>query len=744
MAKFFLGSSFSHPFFLLLFPLVLAVCIRCDVVEEDRKVYIVYMGALSKDEGYSPASLTSQHHSIMEEVLDDSSINDNFVRSYRRSFNGFAAKLNEQERQKLASKEGVVSVFPSRTLQLETTRSWDFIGLSKAAKRIPSAESDVIIGVIDSGIWSKSESFSDKGFGPPPKKWKGVCNGGQTNFTCNNKIIGARFYKSDSVIDTKGHGTHVASTIAGNLVSNVDFYGITGGNARGGVPSARIAAYKVCTLEGCDEYEILSAFDDAIADGVDIISISIGSGSFSDFDSNSVAIGAFHAMEYGILTSHSAGNNGPAGQTTASLAPWILSVAASSTGRRIIDKVVLGDGKVLKGSTINSFTLDGTNHPLIYGKGAAVPNCDEASARLCRDGCLDNNLVKGKIVLCDNLAVVTETVRSGVLGTVMSADRGSDYSIPNPLPAAHLSTQTAELVKSYINSTKNPTANILKSEVVNDSSAPTIASFSSRGPNGITPDILKPDISAPGVEILAAYPPSVSLTNNDNDKRRVKFNILSGTSMACPHASGAAAYVKTFHPNWSPSTIKSALMTTASPMNPTKNPEAEFAYGAGNINPVKAINPGLVYETLKEDYIKFLCNIGWDTNRVQMVSGDNSSCPQGTKGTALDLNYPSMTAYIQQKDKPFVVNFTRTVKNVGLANSTYKASVINSHSNITIKVEPSVLSVKSLNEDKSFVVTVSGSKLESMSMVSASLVWSDGTHTVRSPIIVHPFPGRSI
>ncbi|XP_042506543.1 subtilisin-like protease SBT4.3 [Macadamia integrifolia] len=704
------------------------------------QVYIVYMGAISKGEEYS---LTSQHLSMLEEVLEDSYIADNFVRSYRRSFNGFAVKLNEQEKQKLASKEGVVSVFPSRTLQLHTTRSWDFIGLSTAVKRIPKSESDVIVGVLDSGIWPESESFDDEGFGPPPKKWKGVCKGGN-NFTCNNKLIGARFYSGEnSVRDIEGHGTHTASTIAGNLVSNASFYGVAQGNARGGVPSARIAAYKVCSPNGCTDSDILAAFDDAIADGVDIISISIVGSTYIDFDSESIAIGAFHAMQKDILTSQSAGNSGPVRQTTTSVAPWILSVAASNTDRHIIDKVVLGDGKVLKGSSINSFTSNGTKHPLVYGKDVASADCDERLARGCI--CFDSDLVKGKILLCDQLTKGEEAKSAGALGTVMSADEYNDFSFTYPLPATHLNTQTAEQVKTYINSTKNPTANILKSEAENDSSAPTVASFSSRGPNGVTPDILKPDISAPGVDILAAFSLLGSPSGTPIDERKVKFSILSGTSMSCPHATGAAAYVKSFHPNWSPSAIKSALMTTARPMNATRNPDAEFAYGAGHINPVKAINPGLVYEILNDDYIKFLCNIGWDTKRVRIVSGDNSSCPQGTKGTPLDLNYPSMTAHLQQHDKPFAINFTRTVKNVGSANSTYKTSVITSHSNIKISVEPSVLSFKSLNEDKSFVVTVSGSKLDTQtSMVAASLQWSDGTHTVRSPIVVHSFSGASM
>ncbi|RVW56646.1 Subtilisin-like protease SBT4.11 [Vitis vinifera] len=144
------------------------------------QVYIVYLGSLPQGE-FSPLS---QHLDILEDVLEGSSSRDSLVRSYKRSFNGFAAKLTEKEREKLCNKDGVVSIFPSNLLQLQTTRSWDFMGLSETIERKPAVESDVIVGVIDTGIWPESPSFSDEGFGPPPKKWKGVCSGGK-NFTCN-------------------------------------------------------------------------------------------------------------------------------------------------------------------------------------------------------------------------------------------------------------------------------------------------------------------------------------------------------------------------------------------------------------------------------------------------------------------------------------------------------------------------------------------------------------------------------
>lgn len=247
-----------------------------------------------------------------------------------------------------SGRDGVVSVFPNKVLHLHTTKSWSFMGLNENAKRVKQVESDLIIGVFDEGIVPESPSFNDEGFGPPPKKWKGKCNGGQ-NFTCNKKIIGARFYDiaKNAKADT-GHGSHTASIAGGRSVPGVNFFGLANGTAHGGVPSARIAVYKVCTDNKCSYASLLAAFDDAIADGVDVITCSFGMGvEVTAWGEDALALGAFHAMEKGILTVNSAGNDGWNEGTTSSTAPWIMTVAASDIDRRIIDKVALGNGKVL-------------------------------------------------------------------------------------------------------------------------------------------------------------------------------------------------------------------------------------------------------------------------------------------------------------------------------------------------------------------------------------------------------------
>ncbi|KAI3928529.1 hypothetical protein MKW98_024130 [Papaver atlanticum] len=715
------ATSLLSNTFLIVFLAIASINLSCCAQDEDQKVYIVYMGDLPTESEYTPMS---HHQNILQEILEGRSVQETLIHSYERSFNGFSAKLTEQEAQKLSGMKGIVSVFPNREFQLQTTRSWDFLGLTENVNRIPSVESNTIIGVIDSGIWPESASFSDDGLGPSPKKWKGTCNGGH-NFTCNNKLIGARYYVTDesgegSARDIKGHGTHTASTAAGNMVNGVSFFNVAKGNARGAVPSARIAAYKVCTTSSCPNDAILAGFDDANADGVDLISVSLGNFYPLAFEEDPIAIGSFHAMKNGILTSDSSGNSGPGPKTVVSNAPWLLNVAASSTDRRIIDKVFLGNGKAIQGLGVNGFNLNGTAFPLLYGDNVSTA-CDPLSAKRCSSGCLDKDLVEGKIVICDSARAVSEVFTSGALGTILISDSSlarPDASFVSPLPAALINNTSGDLVKSYFKSTQNPVATILPTESVKDSEAPVVIWFSSRGPNSISPDIVKPDISAPGVDILAAFSPVANPSGIPGDTRSVKYSILSGTSMACPHATGAAAYMKTFHADWSPSAIKSALMTTAFAMD------------------IKATNPGLVYDTSADEYVQFLCGIGYDSTKVKLIT--NSSCPSSNGSTTdqpWNLNYPSFGAHVEAGKKVHV-KFTRTVTNVGTMKSMYKVK-ITSDDRITVSVEPNVLSFKSLNEKKSFVVNVAGDGLGSDEMATASLVWSDEDHTVRSPIVVY-------
>ncbi|XP_019095804.1 PREDICTED: subtilisin-like protease SBT4.7 isoform X2 [Camelina sativa] len=679
------------------------------------------MGSLPSQLEYTP---TSHHMSILQEVTGESSMEGLLVRSYKRSFNGFAARLTESERQRVAEMEGVVSVFPNKKLQLQTTASWDFMGLKEGTntKRNLAIESDTIIGMIDTGIWPESESFSDKGFGPPPKKWKGVCSGGK-NFTCNNKLIGARDYTSEGVRDRDGHGTHTASTAAGNAVANTSFFGIGNGTARGGVPASRIAAYKVCSETECTSASVLAAFDDAIADGVDLISISIGGRYPNRYENDTISIGAFHAMAKGILTVHAAGNSPtlPTPARIVSVAPWILTVGASNTNREFITKVVLGNGKTL-GRSVNAFDLKGKMYPLVF----------------------EDYLTKGKILVSRYPFSAEAAVAS------IFRDDYEYYADVSSTPFSLLPPDEFDSLVSYINCTKSPQGSVLKTESIFNQTAPTIASFSARGPNTIAVDLLKPDVTAPGVEILAAYSPLSQPASEGIDKRRVNYSVLSGTSMACPHVAGVAAYIKTFHPEWSPSVIQSAIMTTTWPMNANTTvltstdvlAPTEFASGAGHVDPIAALNPGLVYELTKSDHIAFLCGLNYTSKTLQLIAGEAVTCSGET--LPRNLNYPSMSAQISKTNSSFTVTFKRTVTNLGTPNSTYKSKIVlNRGSKLSAKVSPSVLSFKRVNEKQSFTVTVSGNNLNRKQPSSANLMWSDGTHNVRSVIVVYTDDYRS-
>ncbi|KAF3448470.1 hypothetical protein FNV43_RR09183 [Rhamnella rubrinervis] len=696
-------------------------------------------------------SVASTHHSMLTNVIGSTSLaRDSLVHSYGRSINGFAAKLTDEEVAKLSAMEGVISVFPNQILKLHTTRSWDFMGFPKG-KLGAAKEGDVIIGLIDSGVWPESKSFNDEDMTSPPAKWKGTCKA--TNFTCNNKIIGARYYNSDGNYDEKefksprdsdGHGSHTASTAAGREVADASYYGLANGTARGGVPNARIAVYKVCWESGCASADLLAAFDDAIADGVDIISLSLGFDFAQAYLEDPIAIGSFHAMRRGILTSNSAGNDGPIPSSVSNVAPWTLTVAASTIDRQFTAKTVLGNGQILSGLSINSFELNATSYPLIWGGDAAnfSAGSNREMSRYC-DVSMNSIKVAGKIVLCETQIDGRAILMANGAGYIMADSTITDFSDNYPLPATLISSEDGKRVLEYIRTTENPTATILFGETWEDYMAPYVVSFSSRGPNPITPDILKPDLTAPGVGILAAWSPVGAPSVYPKDTRSVDYNIISGTSMSCPHASGAAAYVKAAHPNWSPAAIKSALMTTAQIMDAKKHEDLEFAYGSGHLNPEQAVDPGLVYDASEADYIDFLCKQGYNSSDLALITGDNSStCSSTEMGRGWNLNYPSFSLAVED-GQAIDASFNRTITNVGSANSTYTPTLYMPVS-VTVSVEPSVLSFSAVLEKKSFTVTVKGSPIAQQPIISGAIVWKDGYHTVRSPLVIYSIlPGST-
>ncbi|XP_004494157.1 subtilisin-like protease SBT4.15 [Cicer arietinum] len=716
--------------------------------QHERKPYIVYMGELPTATA-TTYTTEQHHHNMLETAIGDKQLaRESKIHSYGKSFNGFVARLLPHEAEKLQGEKNVVSVFPNTYRRLHTTRSWDFLGMPLKVKRNPNIESHIIVGVLDTGIWVDCPSFNDEGFGPPPSRWKGKCVMG-ANFTgCNNKVIGAKYFNLDpdgptianpSPVDNQGHGTHTASTAAGAMVRGASLYGIGKGTARGGVPSARIAMYKVCWSIGCSDMDMLAGFDEAIADGVNLISVSIG-GPSRDFFADPIAIGAFHAMKRGVLTSCSAGNDGPRPMSVENVAPWILTVAASTVDRKFTTQVAFGDRKNVTGLSINTFSPEKKMYPLTSGLLAAnLSGEGYGNPSGCDYGTLNKDKVIGKIVYCtEGTGSPDLTIKElGGAGTIVGVVDEDEASYATVIPGAYVDMYTAgKNIELYINSTKNPQAVIYKTTSTNVP-APYLASFSSRGPQQITRNILKPDLAAPGLDILAAYSKLASITGYPEDTRFDVFNIISGTSMACPHATAAAAYVKSFHPDWSPAAIKSALMTTATPLKVNGN-FSELGSGSGQISPVKALHPGLIYDIRMNSYISFLCKQGYNSTSIGILIGSkNFNCTSVKPAPGTDgLNYPTMHIQLLSPSSRISAVFYRTVTNVGYGASTYKAKVT-APKGLSVEVIPDTLKFSRLHQDLSFKVVLKGPPMpDETQTLSASLEWNDSQHSVRSPIIV--------
>ncbi|KAK3126601.1 hypothetical protein QOZ80_7AG0559210 [Eleusine coracana subsp. coracana] len=339
---------------------------------------------------------------------------------------------------------------------------------------------------------------------------------------------------------------------------------------------------------------------------------------------------------------------------------------------------------------------------------------------------------KGKIVVCpnqNNTLPKRETAGPLEAGAARAIMVGNGLDVDNavPLPALQMNQSEFDKIMAYVKSTSNPVGTIYGTEAVVDPQAPVAASFSSPGPNVITPGILKPDISAPGVNIIASWSPmSVPVGEPHNGKRKDLYNIESGTSMACPHATGTVAYdVKSFQRDWSPAIVMSALITTATPMNTSGNAAYnELKYGAGQLNPAKTPDPGLVYDASEGDYVSFLCAQGYNATQVALINGSNN-----TASSRGDLNYPTMAAHVVP-GKNFSVSFARTVTNVGASGAVYQVEIVSVSSTIDLEVTvtPEMLEFNKQNRTAPYTVSVVGMALEADEVVSVAIVWSDGHH----------------
>lgn len=696
--------------------------------------------------------------------------------TYKHIAHGYSTRLTNQEAETLSKQPGILDVIPELRYQLHTTRTPQFLGLPKTNTLLPHSrqQSQVIIGILDTGIWPELKSLDDTGLGPIPSNWKGVCETGNNmnSSHCNKKLIGARFFlkgyeaalgpidettESKSARDDDGHGSHTLTTAAGSVVAEASLFGLASGTARGMATEARVAAYKVCWLSGCFTSDIAAGMDKAIEDGVNILSMSIG-GSLMDYYRDIISIGAFTAMSHGILVSSSAGNGGPSAESLSNVAPWITTVGAGTIDRDFPSYITLGNGKTYTGASLyNGKPSSDSLLPVVY-----AGNVSESSVGyLCIPDSLTSSKVLGKIVICErggNSRVEKGLVvkKAGGIGMILVNNEAYGEELiadSHLLPAAALGQKSSTILKDYVFTTKNPRAKLVFGGThLQVQPSPVVAAFSSRGPNSLTPKILKPDLIAPGVNILAGWTGAVGPTGLALDKRHVNFNIISGTSMSCPHASGLAAIVKGAYPEWSPAAIRSALMTTAytSYKNgqtivdvATGKPATPFDFGSGHVDPVSALDPGLVYDINVDDYLGFFCALNYTSYQIKLAARREFTCDARKKYRVEDFNYPSFAVALETasgigggSDKPVIVEYNRVLTNVGTP-GTYNATVVLSSvdsSSVKVVVEPETISFKEVYEKKGYKVRFICGSMPSGTKSFGYLEWNDGKHKVGSPI----------
>ncbi|KAK2657712.1 hypothetical protein Ddye_010764 [Dipteronia dyeriana] len=749
-----------------IFHLLLALFLSQIAISFSAKVYVVYLGSRLGEEEEEPDDVLRHDHQMLAAVHRGSmaEAKTSHVYSYKHGFRGFAAKLTHHQASLIAGMPGVVSVFPNLKRSLHTTHSWDFMGIGgEETMEIPGFSTknqvNVIVGFIDTGIWPESPSFSDAGMPPVPARWKGQCQSGEAfnASSCNRKVIGARYYMSGyeaeedmvekasfrSPRDSAGHGSHTASTAAGRYVTNMNYKGLAAGGARGGAPMARIAVYKTCWDSGCYDVDLLAAFDDAIRDGVQILSLSLGPDApQGDYFNDAISIGSFHAVSRGILVVASVGNEGNQGSAT-NLAPWMFSIAASSTDRDFTSDIVLGNSANFTGESLSLFGMNASAR-IISASEANAGYFTPYQSSYCLESSLNITKARGKVLVCQHAESSTESKlekstvvkEAGGVGMILVDEADKDVAIPFVIPSAIVGKEIGNKILTYINRTRKPTSKIFPAKTVLGSQpAPRVAAFSSKGPNTLTPEILKPDVSAPGLNILAAWSPA---------DRKMQYNILSGTSMACPHVTGIATLIKAVHPSWSPSAIKSAIVTTASIIDKnykpiTVDPKGKrgnaFDFGSGFVDPRRVLDPGLVYDTQPVDYKEFLCSIGYDEKSLHLITRDNSTCNQ-ILTTASDMNYPSITVP-NLKDN---FSVTRTVTNVGKPRSIYKA-VVSPPIGIIVTVVPKRLTFNRYGQKINFTVNF---KLTAPAegYGFGFLSWRNGKLRVTSPLVVRAAPSN--
>lgn len=700
--------------------------------------------------------LKNKHDLALADAGADSSAK---LYDYTVSVNGFAAELTGAQAAALAAQDGVLMVQPDEVRQLQTDNTPDFLGLTDPAGPWQTGldGEGVVIGVIDSGIWPEHPSVADDGsYGPAPASFTGTgCefgsavpgaqayNPNDADFTCNNKLLAARAYGVGPVVpgtyisarDEDGHGTHTATTAGGNSGVSATLLGIDRGFLSGIAPRARISVYKACWVGGCNLSDLVAAIDQAVADGVDVINYSIGS--------SSVAVGGddiafLFAAAAGVFVATSAGNSGPGASTVGSPAtvPWVTSVGASTQSREYIGSVDLGDGSSYSGITVTGGTaaglsiVDAANH----GNALCDPNVVFAPG------------ITGDIVLCLR-GVFARVAKSQAVSNQGGAGMVLYNSIPNDtqntdnhyVPSVHLSNSDGLAVAAYIAANPSTATATVNGGAFTATPGNSMASFSSRGSNLLSEDIIKPDVTAPGVNVLAGNTPTALLGSPGE-----LFQSISGTSMSSPHVAGSLALIKQAHPDWSAAIAKSALMTTGRQdvvKEDGSTPADPFDFGAGHIVPGgmaiqgSVYEPGLAYDAGLFEYAAFTCGADLGV----FTSGTCAFLDAlGVPSDPSDLNIASIGVAELVGSQTVTRTVTSVAKERGLR--TYDVSV-DAPPGFDVTVSPSSFAIRR-GQTVSYDVTITnngGATLGDWSF--GSLTWNDQTrlYDVRSPIAVRAF-----
>lgn len=693
------------------------------------------------------AYLRSQKQQVLAEVGSPDT-----VYSYETATNGFAATLTGTQAAKLAGDVRVLAVTPNDKRTLDTVHSPEFLGLSgsggvwEQAGGVADAGKGVVVGILDSGVWPESASFAGKRVGKNGRPivvqkadgetFSGACEAGE-NFpsnTCNDKLVSARFYVAGfkdanrksglafdeylSPRDGDGHGSHTASTAVGNAGVPVSIEGQDFGSASGMAPAAKLAVYKVCweakdeDATGCYGADSVAAINQAVRDGVDVINFSISGSTTTTVDAVEYAF--FGAAASGVFVAASAGNSGPTASTVAHPSPWIATVAAS-THYLYEGTVVLGNGEEYVGAMVSDTGVEETD--LVYAGDVGAPGAEPADVKLCVPGTLDPAAVAGTIVVCDRGAIDRVAKSAAVLqagGVGMILANPSENSLDpdfHSVPTVHVGVEDGNAIRAYAQ-VPEATASLVPTNITDDESPnPVIAGFSSRGPSAANQgDLLKPDISAPGVGVVAAVSPP------HNSGR--SYDLYSGTSMSSPHVAGLAALILGVHPKWSPATVKSAMMTTAYDL---KGDVDAMAQGAGHVDPTKFLEPGLAYDADVDDWAQFYKGQGLDLFEDPTVPVIAPA----------DLNTPS----IQIGQLAGTKTVTRTV--TALEAGTWTASV-DAPPGVDVTVNPASLAL-GIGDEGEFTVTMDVNASADLAEFTNGFVTLGNESTeVRIPLALRP------